>query len=92
MRGRSARVAVRALGGFRLGLADHDARPGILGAGRCSASGWTAGGERAHWLTISGAVLGFVLFMLHTLRIAKELARRIEPRGGPDTRRRQGAS
>ena len=37
--------------------------------------------------TIAGAVLGFVLFMLHTLRLAKELASALGSRIGPSTER-----
>ena len=39
-----------ALGGHRLGLADHDPRAWNSPYRSWSASGWTAGGERARWL------------------------------------------
>jgi F0F1-type ATP synthase assembly protein I len=42
------------------------------------------------WATILGALLGFVLFMLHTVRIASEFNRGSNrTRAGPDVERRR---
>ena len=75
MRGRPARVAVFALGGHRLGVADHDDRPGIVHAAVVGfgLDRWLA--NELRWPRFPVRCSGFVLFMLHTVRLARELTR-----------------